>query len=293
MKRLAYKAAAAGIFCVKKTAEFLPRDKAAACGALLGRAAFLLPSRQRRVALSNLEAVFGSSGGGNYSAIAAESFENLGRGLCEVLASGRLSRGEFEGMVDIRGEENLRKALAGGRGVIALSAHLGNFAFMGVRLAMAGYRFNYVFRYPNLEFLADAVRALGARHKVGFISALPRKEAARRTIKSLRKNEIVCILADQNDMHGVRVNFFNRPAGTASGPVVLAMRTGASIVPMFALRGPEGNHTVVIEPGFELALTGSYAYDVRTNVERLNGIIEKHVREYPGQWWWMHRRWRG
>lgn len=292
MKSLLYKGSAGAVFCVKKAADMLPWPTAVALGAFLGRAAFSLPSRQRRVALANLEAALGPSGRRGYSGIASEAFENLGKGLCEVLASGKLSRREIDRLVSVRGEENLIKASSAGRGVIGVSAHLGNFTFIGIKLAMRGHRFNYVFRYPNLDFLAGAVRMLGEHHKVGFIPALPRKEAARQSVKSLRKNEIVCILADQNEMHGMEVDFFSRPAATAAGPVVLAMRTGAAIVPMFALRDAKDNHTVAIEPEFKLALTGSYAFDVRSNTQRLNRVIEGYVRRYPGQWWWMHRRWR-
>lgn len=289
MKSLLYKGSAGAVFCVKKASDALPWRAAASLGAFLGGAAYILPSRQKRVALANLEAAFGRGG---YSGIASEAFRNLGKGLCETLASGRLSPRDIDRLVSVRGEGHLIKASSRGRGVIGVSAHLGNFTFIGIRLAAAGYRFNYIFRYPTLGLLADEVRLLGDRHGVGFIPALPRKEAARQAIKSLRKNEIVCILADQNEMHGVDVDFFNRPAATAAGPVVLAMRTGASIVPMFALREGDDRHTVVVEPEFKLALTGSYASDVRANTERLNRVIEKYVRRYPGQWWWMHRRWR-
>ncbi len=292
MSKIIYGVAAASVFCVKKATDILRWGGAVSLGAFLGRAGYLLPSRQKRIAFENLEKVFGNRCAADYAWIAAESFENMGKGFFEALASGRLSEGRVKSLVAVSGEEHLSAALDKGRGVIGVSAHMGNFTFIGIKLAADGYRFNYVFKYPKLRFLADVIRLLGEHHKVGFIPALPRRESARKAIKSLRKNEIVCILCDQHAPGGVRVEFFNEPASTAAGPVVLAIRTGAAIVPMFSRRTAAGRHEVVIEPEFELDAAGDYAADILNNTRRLNEIIERRVRAHPSQWWWVHRRWK-
>ena len=127
--------------------------------------------------------------------------------------------------------------------------------------------------------------------KLVFIRILKKFPCQRFSIS--RQNEIVCILGDQREVHGgVFVDFFNHPAGTATGPVILAMRTGAGIVPMFSLRESGGKHVVVIEPVFELSSTGNREEDIRANTLRLSRIIESYVRRFPAQWLWLHQRWK-
>ncbi len=292
LKKLVYAGSWAAVLGVKKMADMMPWDTAVAAGALMGRIGYALAGRKKRVALGNLEVMSDVFPEHVRRRIACESFENMSMGLLETLASRKISPEKLEEMVSLSGEEHLSAALSAGRGVIGVSAHLGNFTFTGIKLAAEGYPFSYVFRYPDLDMLASIIRRIGRHHGVAFIPARPRKEAARMVIKSLRQNQIVCILSDQHTPGGEPLRFFGRTAETATGPVVLASRTGAKIIPMFSLRNGDGTHKVVCEPEFKLAMGGDYAEDVRRNTQRLNDLIERYVREYPAQWWWVHRRWR-
>ncbi len=285
---------------VRKMICCLPWNRLNGLGAGAGRAGYFISREKRAIALSNLETAFGGKmKEPRAREVAIKSFENMGRSLCEVFAAAKLGPSGLKEIISVEGVENLAKAAGGGRGVIGFSAHLGNFALLGPRLALEGYGFNYILRFPESSRLnayarmfAGNITYLAGLLGVGLISANGRKESVKQSLRSLRSEEIVCILGDQNKVDGVWIDFFGKPAGTADGPVVLAMRTGASIVPMFARRNWDGRQTVVVEPEFELDITGDYGRDVLFNTERLARIVESLVSAQPEQWWWIQRRWK-
>ena len=117
---------------------------------------------------------------------------------------------------------------------------------------------------------------------------------ARRMLRRLRGNEIICIIADEYKRHGgVTVPFFGHPVPTAPGPALLALRTGAALLPLFVVRQPDDTHRVIIDPPLEHAPTGDRDADVRALTALFTGRIEHYIRSYPDQWWWLNRRWKG
>lgn len=279
---------------VMKITGLLPWRGVQTFGKFLGQLGYFLSRRYRKITLDNLKLAFGNSmTQSERVAIAHQTYINLGKGLCETAGSVRFPREKIKKLVRLEGKENLESALKKGRGVIGFSAHLGNFNLLGARLVAEGYAFSFVLRDPEVKQVAEIFHFCLNLRGVGFITIPPRKRATAETLKRLRRNEIVCILGDQREVHGgVFVDFLNHRAGTATGPVVLAMRTGAGIVPMFSLRQPGDKHVVIIEPEFELSSTGKREEDIHTNTLRLSKIIESYVRRFPTQWFWLHQRWK-
>jgi KDO2-lipid IV(A) lauroyltransferase len=112
-------------------------------------------------------------------------------------------------------------------------------------------------------------------------------------MSSLRNNEIVCLLADENKKDSETVvEFFGHPAPTAIGPAVLSLRTGALIVPIFIVRHADLTHTIFIEPHLTPVLTGNISEDIFTITTAYTKVIEHYVRKYPDQWFWVNRRWK-
>ncbi len=113
-------------------------------------------------------------------------------------------------------------------------------------------------------------------------------------IRALKKGETINILIDQNVAvyDGIFVDFFGRPACTTSGLALLALHTGAPVLPVFTTRMPDGKYW--LEIGAEVAIrnTGNRDADVRESTQTFTGIIEEHIRKYPEQWFWMHQRWK-
>lgn len=283
-----------GIWSVIGITGCLPWRGKQILGRLLGELAYLFSGKYRGITLSNLELAFGSRMNRfQLTAVARKVYINLGKSFCEIAGSYRFSRCEVRELVKLRGKENLELALSRGKGVIGFSAHLGNFGLMAARLAAEGYPVSFILRDPEVREVAEAFHFVLGHHGVGTVSSLPRRKATVESLKHLRQNKILGILGDQRELHGgVFVDFFGHPAGTAIGPVVLAMRTQASIVPMFSLREPDNRHVVIIEPAFELVLSGDKEKDIYVNTARLSKIIERYVAKYPSQWFWLHQRWK-
>jgi KDO2-lipid IV(A) lauroyltransferase len=132
----------------------------------------------------------------------------------------------------------------------------------------------------------------GLRTRFGAV-IIPHKTAARRILKSLRDNMLIGILLDQKvDWYeGAFVPFFGRWACTNKGLAVLALRTGAPVVPAFSVRQGDGRYRIIIEEEVELQRTGDHLRDVEDNTAHFTRIIERYIRKNPNQWFWFHKRW--
>ena len=115
----------------------------------------------------------------------------------------------------------------------------------------------------------------------------------REMLKCLKENGLLGILADQDTdkVDGVFADFFGMPAYTPTGPVTLALKTGASILPCFIVR-ENNHHTIYVEEPLALTVTGEREKDLKVNINLCNKIIESYIRKYPAQWVWMHQRWK-
>jgi KDO2-lipid IV(A) lauroyltransferase len=131
------------------------------------------------------------------------------------------------------------------------------------------------------------------RFKIKTIYSQPRKACVETTIKALRNNDVIFIPIDQNfGTAGVFVDFFGRKAATATGPVVLAQRTKASIIPCFIIRQPDNTHRVIFEPVLDLGAGKTPEENISQNIQKLTNIIESYIRRYPAEWGWIHKRWK-
>ena len=117
--------------------------------------------------------------------------------------------------------------------------------------------------------------------------------AIRRVLRALDSNEAVAVLIDQHiqTADAVYVDFFNRPAATTSALAALALRTGAPVVPVFALPLPGGRFRMVYEHAVDPPAADS-PDAIREFTQRCTDVLEMYVRRYPELWLWMHRRWR-
>jgi KDO2-lipid IV(A) lauroyltransferase len=128
---------------------------------------------------------------------------------------------------------------------------------------------------------------------VGFIDGGERRQATQQSLRQLRKGGIVYIVVDQNPPYpDIIVDFFGYPVPSFKGPVVLAMRTGAHILPAFIVYDKGWRQTIVIGKPLPLEITGESERDIAHNLSRLMKLIEGYIEQYPEQWWWWHRRWK-
>jgi KDO2-lipid IV(A) lauroyltransferase len=220
--------------------------------------------------------------------------DNMIRSFFECLYLASPFRDRVEGMSVIQGAEHLDDALARGSGVIAVSAHFGNFINLGSFMVRAGYPFHMVLRDPAPEPIARLFRFFRQEAGQQWISTTPAAQCQREILRGLRHNQIICIITDEYKRHGgVPVEFFGHPVPTAAGPALLSLRTGAVLLPLFVVRQPDDTHAVKIDPPLDYVPTGDRDADVRNLTALFTGRIEHYIRSYPDHWWWLNRRWKG
>jgi KDO2-lipid IV(A) lauroyltransferase len=270
----------------------LPVESLASYGEKLGPLAFHLLRGWRRVAFANLNLALGrEKSKDEIRWICRELFRNIGRDILEVYRCPDFKDDYFRTFVKFEGMEHLNDALNQGKGVIALSAHLGNFPLMGARLAREGYPSSVVTRDPENPKIAKAMTSL--RDAVGLetIPDEPRMACVSRCFKALKENRILLLVIDQNaPVTEAWVEFFGCLVPTFKGPVLFSIRTGAPILPMFITRQPNHFHHITVHPPFRLNLTGDTEQDITSNVAQLTKIIEAAIRQHPEQWLWNYRR---
>src|SRR5262249_33489850 len=178
-----------------------------------------------------------------------------------------------------------------GRGLLCLTAHFGNWELLAAAHALTGLPpLNVVVRPLDNPFL-DALVAEGRSR--AEVRSIPKREALKGVRAALARNECVGILLDQHaGSHGVFVPFFGQLASTSRSLAVLALKTGAPVVPAFIHRLPGGAQRAPPASPLPLVRTGALEHDVEVNTARFTEVIERQVRAHPEQWFWVHRRWK-
>lgn len=262
----------------------------AAAGELLYRLSFRMKARIRH----NLRFALGSE-------LTRERREHITRQVMREIATnwfelfyyGGPNKHAVDEHTSIEGIENLERARELGRGVIAVSAHLGNYPILAQQFSRRGYPFVMVIRDPSNSVISKMYARGRELIELRSIFTEPERAFYRAALATLRDNGILCLIADENKRRGgIFVEFFGRPASTAPGPAALAMRTGAPIVPIFILRNSDTTLRIVIERGIALQPSGDAQKDMHAITAAYTAVIERYVRENITQWMWTNFRWR-
>lgn len=280
-------------FCV--VLRILPKCFIYAFAEFTAYLGYFIAVKQRRIAQESLKIAFGGAKSPKeIKVIVKTCFLSIAKGLLEMMVS--IDNPELlDNLVSIEGKENLDKALSKGKGVVVVSGHFGNFPLLLTKLAVLGYKVNLLVRKMRDENADEYFNKKRLALGVKSIYTHPRNACISESIAALRNNEIVFTLMDQNfgSRGGVFVDFFGRKAATATGSVIFSLRTGASIVPAFIVRNPDGRtHRLIIEPVLELVQDPDKQKTIEKTVAKITSIIEKYIREYPAEWGWIHRRWK-
>jgi KDO2-lipid IV(A) lauroyltransferase len=284
--RLEYLAVMMARACVRP----LPMTVVMALGAVLGRAFHAVDRSHRRLALKNLEAAFPARPAHERAAIAREMFAHFGRLLTVLLKFSTMRPDRMLAVVEFEGEDRVRAAHALGKGVLLFTGHFGYWEINALVHALALHPMSVLARPLDNRLLHDLLEEVRGRTGNAVIY---RRGAVRRVLRALAANQAVAVLIDQHiqTADAVYVDFFNRPAATTSALAALALRTGAPVIPVFALPLPGGRFRMVYEHAVDPP--NAEAPDaLRDFTQRCTDVLEMYVRRYPGLWLWMHRRWR-
>ncbi|HTS18134.1 MAG TPA: lysophospholipid acyltransferase family protein [Verrucomicrobiae bacterium] len=278
-----------------KFAEFVsrlfPRRMSYGIARRLADLYVLFDRRGRESVIANLQQIQLSSGvtlsPRALHSLARENFLNFAKYLVDFFKFLRMDRRQIEKVVHFGNvPEILENLLAHGKGVIFLSAHLGNWELGASALAAMGYKLNSVaLQVPDkkLDELYRHYRALRGLYPIPF------GRAGREFIAAVRRNEIVGLLADR-DFTGSNqtVEFFGRPARLPDGPAKLALATGAPLLPIFMVRLPDDTFAYIVEEPI-------WADKSRQNVDDIMRLVaaalERVIRQHSEQWFLFHNLW--
>jgi len=242
--------------------------------------------RLRQVAMRNLSLAYPEKSIREKRVITDQVFESIARLLYSFARFPQMNRENISQWIRYEGLEHFTVAKQAGRGVLFATAHMGNWELSALAHGLMTEPMNIVIRpldNPAVDRLVETRRQLSGNRLIG------KWDSARALLRALQQNEAVGILIDQNTSleEGVFVNFFGTPACASPGFAKIAHRTGAPVIPGFAL-WLENEQRYVLRFYPVVETTGDAANDT----QQLHTLLESVIREYPGQWLWIHRRWK-
>jgi Kdo2-lipid IVA lauroyltransferase/acyltransferase len=266
-------------------------ERAEAAGRRLGLAYRRVDRRRRELARANIARAFPEKSGEEVDALARAAFAHFGGLATELLhAAGRpvpetLARVEFP---DVR---VTLEADRSGRGILFLTAHLGNWEYSALGMAAAGVKAAVVARpldNPLLDAWLTAFRTSNGN------TIIDKRDAARGMLRVLRKGGALGVLADQHvgPPDGIPVPFFGRPASTTSALARIVDRTEALVLPVAAIRIAPSRYRLVVESVLDVRRLSAGEREVAALTARFNAILEGMIERHPEQWLWLHNRWR-
>jgi KDO2-lipid IV(A) lauroyltransferase len=270
--------------------RLMPDPLVRASGTVLGLAFYAIDRSHRRIAQRNLATAFPLRTDAERRVIARAAFKHFGRLLFELLKFSTLSPQAMLARVEFEGEDRARLAYAQNKGVLFITGHFGFWELHAMVHALQIQPINLLARSLDNPQLNDLLERI--RQRTGN-TVVYRRGTIRRVMRTLQAGQGVAVLIDQHIMtrDAIYVDFFERPAATTSAVAALALRTGAPVVPVFALPLGHGRYRVIYEhPVAPPRDEGADA--VREFTQRCTDVLEMYVRRHPDLWLWMHRRWR-
>lgn len=254
-----------------------------AAGPWLGRLLYRLLPGRRRVAATNLALCFPECDEAARTALLRENFESLGLGLFEFLRAwwGRLA--PVDRGFEITGLQHLHAAQEGGRGVILVSAHFTTLEVC-LRLLCQHVRLGAMYRPHEQAAMEWAVKRGRLRHAEAMFA----RDELRPAIRHLKQGGVLWFAPDQETRRGdsVFVPFFGQPAWSLTSTHQLARLSGAAVLPLFHERLPDGRYRIEVLPSLE----GFPTRDATADTARIMATLEGLIRRRPGQYLWLHQR---
>lgn len=258
-------------------------DTASNLGSKLGR--FLGPKLPHdKKARRNLRKAFPDKSDEEINKIVSGMWDNLGRVIGEFPHVPRLTGKKFSKRVTTKGEEFIAKAAKDGKGFVIFSGHLANWEIAPKAASERGYPLMLIYHPPANMGVDKLIRKSRSGSNIGlFDKGL---SGARQALKHLQNKGFVGMLIDQKFNRGIPVKFFGRDAMTATGMAEFGLRLGVPLLPARVVRKNKTSFEVTVYP--PISTEGKTTYEIMTEA---NILLEKWIREYPEQWFWVHKRW--
>ena len=261
-------------------------------GKMLGSLFFFFPLRRTRVSFDNIRNSFGHSMGmKELKRMNRQVILHFAQMLFEIPHILRMNRENLERYVNFVHVEKLNDVLKKGKGVFILTGHFGNWEIMSAAVSLRFDKLSVVARPFDFQPFDNVMNDLRSRFGTEII---PKQKAMRKLLNAIKEKRMVGILLDQNvDWYaGVFVNFLGRWACTNKGLALLALKTGAPVIPAFTVRQKDGRYRIIFGDEIRLVRTGDKTKDIEENTALFTRVIEDYVRRYPDHWFWFHMRWK-
>ncbi|MEN5146712.1 lysophospholipid acyltransferase family protein [Brevundimonas diminuta] len=261
-------------------------EGASAFGGGLLRALGPLTGTQKTV-MRNLRIAFPDMDEGERKRLAVDQWEQTGRTFAELAVMDRLT--PESGRIDLVGMERLHAIRDSGRPVVLISGHLANFEVMAAVIMAAGVPCQVTYRATNNPYVDALIRQ--SRERYGIKLFAPKGDGTRELMAGMKRGESIALLVDQKYSQGPEVEFFGQPVNASPGAARMALKFGTVMQPLSVVRLPGVRFRVTAHEPIAVPDTGDKAADVLAGVQAANRFVEDRVREYPVDWFWVHKRW--
>ena len=268
----------------------LPHSAAMALGAGLARLAWIfVPARRKRLARTQVMNCLHVPEA-EAERIARVSSLRFGPMLMEVLRF-PVMKERMEDYVAITGAiDDVRTAVAAGKGAIFATSHSGNWELMGGAFACAGLPIVGVAKKQSssgMDRFINEYRALVGMH-------ITYHTGVREMFRMIDEGRIIGLISDQDPSlrDGIIVDFFGQPTNAFTGAAAIARRCGVPIFPVFIHRKANGHHILTVDPPITVEKTDDRSADVRRVTQLVTHRIEEWICTYPEEWFWLHDRWK-
>ncbi len=246
---------------------------------------------RRQVILNNLRLVYGDRLPGPQKQLLKNIYRNFVFLWMEFLQIPSLTRENLDQRIHFHNIELLDQVLAQGNGLILLSGHFGNFEWLAHYFGLKGYKVSGIVKHQSNPYVDRLVESMRTRNGARLIYT---KNAMAEGTKVLEQKEILALVADQDARHkGVFVDFMGVPSSTPVGPAVFRLRSGAPMYFIISIRKDYGEFDVWMEPVLpDFKKDEVNDRNIFEITQKHTTVLEKWVRKYPEQWFWVHRRWK-
>lgn len=250
---------------------------------------YVFADKDRRTVRENLKAIFPGESERQIRRIRLRMFRNFAKYLVDFFRFSRLDKAYISRLVKIENLAYVDEALSRGKGLICLTAHLGNWELAGVVMALSGYPI-WAVALPHKHKRID--KFFNFQRESKGMMVIPLGRAARECLNVLRQNKMLALAGDRDFTgKGVVVEFFGRPSILPVGPAAFSLKTQAPIVPGFMFRKPDDTFTLRFEKPFDFTPSGNSAKDIQDITFLYKTVIENYIRKYPDQWYMFRKFW--
>ncbi|MBV9571084.1 MAG: lysophospholipid acyltransferase family protein [Alphaproteobacteria bacterium] len=264
-------------------------DAASAIGSFLGRQILYRTPVSNR-ARANLRMAFPEKRDVEIEAIVREMWDNLGRTIVEYAHLDKFSFRGAGARIELANIETAVQTIGQNKGILFVSGHFGNWEIMPIAATEYGLEGGLVYRPLNNPYVDRwMVRQRGKRGPKEHLGK--GAQGTKRIFTLLRNGKSIFLLVDQKTSEGVPAPFFGRAAMTTPAPAALALKLGATILPVTNERLNGAHFRMTVHEPIVCESTGNHDHDVLAVTAKINEAIEQAVRYRPSQWLWIHRRW--